>query len=107
MILLMVVIGGITRLTESGLSITEWRPVTGVLPPLHADEWAAEFERYRQIPQYRAIHAEMTLGEFKDALEKAERYGVKDDDVLRVTTFMAFSEGAPVKRVYLPVDDDL
>jgi hypothetical protein len=49
----------------------------------------------------------MTLGEFKDALEKAERYGVKDDDVLRVTTFMAFSEGAPVKRVYLPVDDDL
>jgi cytochrome c oxidase assembly protein subunit 15 len=65
MILLMVVIGGITRLTESGLSITEWRPVSGVLPPLDAAQWAAEFERYREIPQYRAIHADMTLAEFK------------------------------------------
>jgi cytochrome c oxidase assembly protein subunit 15 len=65
MILLMVVIGGITRLTESGLSITEWQPVVGVLPPLDAAQWTAEFERYRQIPQYRAIHPDMTLGEFK------------------------------------------
>ena len=65
MILLMVVIGGITRLTESGLSITEWRPVTGVLPPLGEAQWAAEFEKYKAIPQYRAIHADMTLGQFK------------------------------------------
>jgi heme a synthase len=65
MILLMVVIGGITRLTESGLSITEWQPVTGVLPPLNETQWTAEFEKYKAIPQYRAIHADMTLGQFK------------------------------------------
>jgi len=61
----MVVIGGITRLTESGLAITEWQPVTGVLPPLGEAQWAAEFAKYKAIPQYRAIHADMTLGEFK------------------------------------------
>ena len=65
MIFLMVVIGGVTRLTESGLSITEWQPVTGVLPPMSAAQWAAEFEKYKTIPQYRAIHADMTLGQFK------------------------------------------
>jgi len=65
MIFLMVVIGGVTRLTESGLSITEWKPVSGVIPPLSQADWAREFERYRQIPQYQAIHAEMTLAEFK------------------------------------------
>jgi heme a synthase len=65
MIFLMVVIGGVTRLTESGLSITEWKPVAGVIPPLTEHEWADEFERYRQIPQYRAIHPDMTLAEFK------------------------------------------
>jgi cytochrome c oxidase assembly protein subunit 15 len=65
MIMLMVVIGGITRLTESGLSITEWQPVTGVLPPLNEAQWAAEFEKYKAIPQHRAIHADMTLVQFK------------------------------------------
>ena len=65
MIFLMVVIGGITRLTESGLSITEWQPVTGVLPPLDAAQWQEEFAKYRAIPQYRAVHPEMTLGDFK------------------------------------------
>jgi heme a synthase len=65
MIFLMVVIGGITRLTESGLSITEWQPVTGVLPPMSEAQWTAEFEKYKAIPQYRAIHADMTLGQFK------------------------------------------
>jgi len=58
-------VGGITRLTESGLSITEWQPVSGVLPPLDHAQWAAEFERYKAIPQYRAIHADMSLGDFK------------------------------------------
>jgi heme a synthase len=65
MVFLMVVIGGITRLTESGLSITEWQPVAGVIPPLGEAQWVAAFERYKAIPQYRAIHADMTLGEFK------------------------------------------
>ena len=61
----MVVIGGITRLTESGLSITEWKPVSGAIPPLSEAEWSREFDHYKAIPQYRAIHAEMTLSEFK------------------------------------------
>ncbi len=65
MVFLMVVIGGITRLTESGLSITEWQPVTGVVPPMGEAQWAAEFARYKAIPQYRAIHADMALAQFK------------------------------------------
>jgi len=65
MVLLTVVIGGITRLTESGLSITEWKPVSGVLPPLSASEWEAEFSRYRQIPEYRLHNSGMTLAGFK------------------------------------------
>ena len=65
MIFLMVVIGGITRLTESGLSITEWQPVTGIVPPLSEAQWQAEFQRYKAIPQYRAIHPDMSLAGFK------------------------------------------
>lgn len=62
---LMVVVGGATRLTHSGLSITEWRPVTGAVPPLSDSAWQAEFEKYKQIPQYRLRNPGMTLAEFK------------------------------------------
>ncbi len=65
LVFLMVLVGGATRLTESGLSITEWQPVSGVVPPLDAAQWATEFARYKEIPQYRAIHADMTLSQFK------------------------------------------
>lgn len=65
MIFAMVVIGGITRLTESGLSITEWKPVMGVIPPLTEQEWQADFERYQQIPQYRELNTGMTLAQYK------------------------------------------
>lgn len=61
----MVVVGGLTRLTESGLSITEWQPISGVVPPLDHAQWAQEFARYKAIPQYRAIHPDMTLAQFK------------------------------------------
>ncbi len=64
-IFLTLIVGGATRLTESGLSITEWKPVTGVLPPLSGAEWQAEFEKYQQIPQYREIHSDMDLAAFK------------------------------------------
>src|SRR6202012_1455982 len=57
--------GGATRLTESGLSITEWKPVTGALPPLGDAQWNAAFEAYRKIPQYSALNAGMDLGQFK------------------------------------------
>jgi cytochrome c oxidase assembly protein subunit 15 len=61
----MVLVGGATRLTESGLSITEWKPVTGTLPPLSAEAWEAEFARYKQIPQYEQVNRGMSLDEFK------------------------------------------
>ncbi|KQX19077.1 MULTISPECIES: COX15/CtaA family protein [unclassified Sphingomonas] len=60
-----VVVGGITRLTESGLSITEWKPVRGIIPPLDQAEWQAEFENYQRIPQYAAFNLHMTLEGFK------------------------------------------
>ncbi|MCK0197764.1 COX15/CtaA family protein [Ancylobacter sp. 6x-1] len=65
LIVLMVVVGGATRLTESGLSITEWKPVTGMLPPLGEAAWQAEFEKYQQIPQYTQLNRGMSLSEFK------------------------------------------
>jgi cytochrome c oxidase assembly protein subunit 15 len=65
MVALMVVIGGTTRLTGSGLSITEWKPVTGIVPPLSHEAWQAEFEGYQKIPQYQEINRGMTLSEFK------------------------------------------
>jgi heme a synthase len=65
MVLAMVLVGGATRLTESGLSITEWQPVMGVLPPMSAAQWQVEFHRYQQIPQYAAIHEGMSLAAFK------------------------------------------
>jgi heme a synthase len=65
MIFLMVLIGGITRLTESGLSITEWQPVEGVLPPLSLAQWEDAFAHYQAIPQFHAIHNGMTLAQFK------------------------------------------
>ena len=61
----MVVVGGITRLTESGLSITEWKPVSGALPPLSDAEWKAAFDAYKRVPQYAAIHDGMTMGQFQ------------------------------------------
>jgi cytochrome c oxidase assembly protein subunit 15 len=63
----MVIVGGITRLTESGLSITEWKPVTGAIPPLTEAQWGIEFEKYKKIPEYLQINgpAGMTLAEFK------------------------------------------
>lgn len=65
MIFLTLVVGGATRLTESGLSIVEWKPVTGVLPPLSDAAWAAEFTKYQAIPQYQQVNRGMSLDEFK------------------------------------------
>jgi len=65
LVFLMVLVGGATRLTESGLSITEWNLVTGVLPPLSEAAWLVEFEKYKQIPQYQELFPTMTLAEFK------------------------------------------
>ena len=65
LIALMVLVGGATRLTEAGLSIVEWKPVSGALPPLDQEQWTQAFEAYKKIPQYREMNAGMNLAEFK------------------------------------------
>src|ERR687889_688131 len=65
LVVLMVAVGGATRLTGSGLSITEWKPVTGAIPPLTEQAWTVEFEKYRQISQYELVNKGMSLSEFK------------------------------------------
>jgi cytochrome c oxidase assembly protein subunit 15 len=66
LVALMVVIGGLTRLTESGLSMVEWKPITGWLPPLSESAWLAEFEKYKQFPEYQKINIGMTLEGFQN-----------------------------------------
>jgi cytochrome c oxidase assembly protein subunit 15 len=61
----MVVVGGITRLTESGLSITRWQPIAGAIPPLNDTQWRAEFDAYRATPEYRKVNSGMSLAAFK------------------------------------------
>lgn len=65
LVLLMVVVGGATRLTESGLSITSWKPISGIIPPLSGADWQAEFDAYKQIPQFEVLNSWMSLEDFK------------------------------------------
>jgi len=65
MIVVQVLLGGITRLTESGLSITEWKPITGALPPLNEAAWQAEFDRYKVTDQFKYVHQNFSLSDFK------------------------------------------
>ncbi len=65
LVLVMIAVGGLTRLTDSGLSITEWRPVTGALPPMDAASWQSEFDKYRAIPEYQLQNRGMSLSEFQ------------------------------------------
>lgn len=65
MLLIQVMLGGITRLTGSGLSITEWNIITGTLPPLHERQWMEEFDKYKQTPQFQLLNVDFTLSDFK------------------------------------------
>ncbi len=65
MLMIQILLGGITRLTESGLSITEWKPITGVLPPLNTTQWMTEFERYKHTDQFRYMNSNFSLSDFK------------------------------------------
>ncbi len=65
MVMVMIAVGGLTRLTDSGLSITEWRPLTGAIPPLNQADWEAEFAKYQQIPQFQIQNRWMELEDFK------------------------------------------
>ena len=65
LIALMVIIGGITRLTHSGLSMVEWKLIGGAIPPLNDMQWQETFEKYQQFPEYQKINKDMQLSEFK------------------------------------------
>ncbi len=65
MVIAMILVGGATRMTDSGLSITEWKPIHGAIPPLSAAEWQEEFDKYRQIPEYQLVNKGMSLDDFK------------------------------------------
>lgn len=65
MIMIQILLGGITRLTGSGLSITEWKLITGAIPPLNEAQWMAAFDKYRQTPQFRLLNFDFTLSDFK------------------------------------------
>lgn len=104
MVFAMVVIGGITRLTESGLSITEWRPVGGAIPPLSETEWQRVFELYQQIPEYQQINRGMTLAEFKGIFwwEYIHRLWGRLIGVVFALPFLYFLVRGRVRRPLVP-----
>ncbi len=65
MIIIQIALGGITRLTDSGLSITEWKPVLGSIPPLNEAQWQEAFNKYKEIAQFKQMHSYFTLSDFK------------------------------------------
>jgi len=98
------VIGGATRLTESGLSIVEWKPVTGTIPPLSGAAWQAEFEKYQAIPQYRVLNRGMTLTEFKTIYwwEWAHRIAARLTGAAFLLPFLWFLWRGRIERALRP-----
>ena len=92
LIFAMVVLGGVTRLTESGLSITDWKPVTGWIPPLSEADWQAEFDAYRASPEYQKINAGMALSDYKTifAYEYAHRLLGRVIGIVFLVPFLIF-----------------
>ncbi len=102
----LVLVGGATRLTDSGLSITQWKPIHGAIPPLSAAEWEEEFRLYQQIPEYSQINAGMTLAEFKGIFwwEWAHRLLARSIGVIfAVPLFFFWVTGRVEKRLRLPL----
>lgn len=92
MVALMVLVGGITRLTESGLSMVEWRPITGILPPLTEVKWQEEFTKYQQFPEYQKVNSGITLSQFKFiyALEYTHRLLARITGLVFMVPFLWF-----------------
>jgi cytochrome c oxidase assembly protein subunit 15 len=100
----MILVGGATRLTESGLSITEWKPVTGAMPPLSEAQWQKEFEAYKQIPQYTELNRGMSLDQFKTIYwwEWTHRFLGRLIGVVFLVPFVVFWVGGYIPRALLP-----
>ncbi|MEO0618405.1 MAG: COX15/CtaA family protein [Pseudomonadota bacterium] len=102
----MVLVGGATRLTDSGLSITEWLPIMGVIPPLNAEDWQIAFDKYRQIPEYLQVNAGMSLDDFKFIYwwEWAHRFLGRVVGIVFLLPFLWFlARGAIPKRLVWPL----
>ncbi len=104
LIVAMILVGGATRLTESGLSITEWKPVTGAIPPLSEMDWQNAFEAYKQIPQYTELNRGMSLDEFKTIYwwEWAHRFLGRLIGLVFFVPFVAFWLAGYLPRALLP-----
>lgn len=98
------VVGGATRLTESGLSITEWKPVTGVLPPVTASAWQQAYQRYQEIPEAQTIHAGITLSQFKALYwwEWAHRIAGRLVGLVVLVPFLWFWRRGAIRREWFP-----
>lgn len=102
----LVVVGGATRLTNSGLSITEWKPIHGIIPPLTAAEWQEEFDLYKRIPEYAQINSDMTVEGFKFIFwwEWAHRLLARSIGILFAVPLVCFwATGKIEKRLRLPL----
>lgn len=102
----LVLVGGATRLTQSGLSITEWKPIHGVIPPLNEQQWQEEFDLYKRIPQYQQLNADMTLDGFKSIYwwEWAHRLLARSIGALFFLPFLYFlAKGRIERRLRLPL----
>lgn len=104
-IICMIFIGGLTRLTDSGLSITEWKPVTGILPPLNEAAWISEFDKYKQTPEYIQINNNMNLAEFKSIfwLEFIHRIAGRITGILYIfpLIYFLFNKTINSKKIYI------
>ena len=102
----LVLVGGATRLTESGLSITEWKPIHGVIPPLNAQEWQEEFDLYKRIPQFQLLNKDMTVDEFKGIFwwEWAHRFLARAMGVIFGVPLLFFVlTGRVERKLWLPL----
>ena len=104
LIVAMILVGGATRLTESGLSITEWKPVTGTMPPLSDADWQDAFEAYKQIPQYTELNRGMSLDQFKTIYwwEWTHRFLGRLIGLTFFLPFVAFWIAGYIPRALLP-----
>ncbi len=102
----LVLVGGATRLTESGLSITQWQPIHGVIPPLNTQEWQEEFDLYKRIPQFQLLNKDMTVDEFKGIFwwEWAHRFLARAMGVIFGVPLLFFVlTGRVERKLWLPL----
>lgn len=104
LIFAMIIVGGATRLTDSGLSITEWKPIVGIIPPLGEADWRDAFEKYKQIPEYRLVNQGMSLHEFKVIFwwEWAHRFLGRVIGFVFLVPFLFFWWAGHIERALFP-----